>query len=425
MRMLWLPLTVAALMSPLSAPAQQNPFPSALSATAAGRTLTLAEAVGLAMRQHPELSAARQEIEAVGGARAQASARPNPQLAVEWEDTRPESRTTTLMLSQTIELGAKRDARQVAAQREYEIAEVQWLARKAAIRSAVAEACMNALIAQERVHLADLAAQLAQSGSEAAARRVVAGKIAPIEETRARLAESSIRIESMQARSELQAALHDVTAAVGSTGPAIERIEGDAHSLPAIPTLLELEQLLAASPTARLAQLELDRQGARVGLERSRRVPDLAVSVGAKREAERGRHQAVLGLSIPLPVFDTNQGSLTEALRRQDKARHEAQAGTVRLRADALRARERLAAADKEVQALQRDILPGAAELHAAALKGLALGKLGVLETLDAQRSLLLGRSQYLKALAQAHRARFDLDRLVGIDTLITGPLPR
>jgi cobalt-zinc-cadmium efflux system outer membrane protein len=42
------------------------------------------------------------------------------------------------------------------------------------------------------------------------------------------------------------------------------------------------------------------------------------------------------------------------------------------------------------------------------------LGKFGLLEVLDAQRSLLQARTQYLQALSSAHRAAVDVERLLG-----------
>jgi cobalt-zinc-cadmium efflux system outer membrane protein len=397
--------------------------------TAAAQTtvpaVTLARAIEMALQDHPELSVARREIEASEAARQQAAAWPNPQLGFELEDTRRETRSTTFLLSQSIELGGKRAARMAAADRERDIATVQAVARRAQVRAAVTGAYFDALIAQERVRLAESAMQVAQSGTSAASRRVTAGKVAPVEETRARLAESSVRIELAQARSDLQGALYELGAAVGRAEPAIERVDGTAQTLPAVPEPSELERQLAASPALRLVQLETDRQAALVDVERARGVPDLTVSVGQKRSEELGRNQALIGLSIPLPLFDRNQGSVRQALRRQDKARDEAQAVALRLRADVLRARERLSAASIETHTLQREIVPGAEEAYAAATKGFELGKFSYLEALDAQRTLLQARSQYLRALAQAHRARIDLDRLLSVDDPLTASLAR
>jgi cobalt-zinc-cadmium efflux system membrane fusion protein len=156
-------------------------------------------------------------------------------------------------------------------------------------------------------------------------------------------------------------------------------------------------------------------------------VPDVTVSLGAKRvpssEGDRGggrRNQVVVGLSVPLPIFDTNRGNVAEALSREEKARDDLAAAELQLGADVAQATERLRSARATAQTLQRDALPGAETAYKAATKGFELGKFSFLEALDAQRTLFQVRAQYLLALADAHRAAGELDRLLGPPTATT-----
>jgi len=103
-----------------------------------------------------------------------------------------------------------------------------------------------------------------------------------------------------------------------------------------------------------------------------------------------------------------------EALQREDKARDEAAALAMRLRAEALSARQRLDAARVEAETMVREVLPGAQSAFDATLRGFELGKFSFLEALDAQRTLFQARAQYLKALGDAHRAAAEIDRLIG-----------
>jgi cobalt-zinc-cadmium efflux system outer membrane protein len=140
----------------------------------------------------------------------------------------------------------------------------------------------------------------------------------------------------------------------------------------------------------------------------------VTVSIGAQRVEELGRNQAIVGLSVPLPLFDRNQGNLLEALRRTDKARDELAATEIRLSTELAQAHERLKALSLEVSSLQTEILPGAQSAYEAASKGYELGKFSFLEVLDAQRTFFQARSQYLRALAEAHRAAAEIDRVLG-----------
>ena len=62
----------------------------------------------------------------------------------------------------------------------------------------------------------------------------------------------------------------------------------------------------------------------------------------------------------------------------------------------------------------QRDVLPGAKSAYDAATVGFENGKFNFLEVLDAQRTYFAAKSQYLKALAEAHRTSADIDRVLG-----------
>ncbi|MEK8034473.1 TolC family protein [Ideonella sp. DXS29W] len=422
MRDAWLPPLLAALtMSPGLAQTQASVLtPTGRTASAAeapeasvsAHVVTLPQAIDAALRDRPELAAARSEIEATEGALEQAGALPNPTFEAELEDVRQRTRTTTYLLSQPFEIGGQRGARQSAAQHALHRAWSQLAERRQHVRAEVTSAFFSALCAQERVQLADAAVDLARRGADAARLRVAAGKAAPIEETRARVAESTLRTEALQARSAWRASLQALEWATGSTR-AIDRVQGDL-SLPSVPSLQTLQQRLEGAQAVRQARIEVDRLGAMAQLERSKRLPDLTVGLGTRRSEETGRSQTMLTLSIPLPVFNRNQGAEVEALRRQDRARHELTAVQFRLRADVVAAHARLESAVAEAALLEHDVLPGARLSYDTSSRGFELGKFGLLEVLDSQRTWLQARAQHLKAVAEAHLAAADLERWLG-----------
>lgn len=375
--------------------------------------LTLAAAQEAAIRLNPDLAAARREAEAMEGALVQAGARPNPALAFDIEDQRSATRTTTFALSQTLEMGGKRSARVEAAEQALQLARAKIGTRQVELRANVTASFFAALVAQDRVRLADASLEVARLGTDAAGKRVTAGKVPPVEETRARVAEAGTRVEAAQARSDLQTALLQLQAAMG-TGEAVTGVDGDALSLPVALTSDAIASRVADAPAVQEARLELRRFGALVQLESAKRTPDVTVSLGTMRAAEVGRNQLVLGISVPLPIFDTNRGNLYEALRRRDKAEDLLRATEQRVRAEASIARERQITAAAEVGVMSKEVLPNAQFAFDAASKGYELGKFGYLEVLDAQRTLQQARAQYLRALAEAHRAATEIDRLLG-----------
>ncbi|QDF96995.1 cobalt-zinc-cadmium resistance protein [Azoarcus sp. DD4] len=421
MRRLFLPLGLAAIsIQPVlaqSAAADARP-PAQVGDTSpqvaepAG-PLALEAAVELALRANPALAAAAREVAAGDGAVLQAGFLPNPELAALVEDTRRETRTAALVLNQPIQLGGKRAARVRAAEGAREVAAAELAATRAQVRAGVIGAFFDVVIAQEGARLAAESVALAQRATTAAAKRVAAGKVSPVEETRARVAEAGVAVEAARAASALRAARSRLAAFWGNAMPRFERAEGE-MVLPAPQAYSDLAARLDAAPVLRRAGAEVARRRAVVALERARRIPDLTVSVGVQRDEDLGRNQAIVGLSVPLPLFDRNQGNLAEALARADQARDELAASRIRLASEAAQAWERLETARWEAEELAREALPGAQRALDAATKGFELGKFDFLLVLDAQRTLFQARSQHLRSLAEAHRARAELDRILG-----------
>jgi outer membrane protein, heavy metal efflux system len=382
--------------------------------------MTLQTAQDLALQSNADLAVALRELQATEGAVMQGAARPNPALAFLLEDTRRETRTTTLQINQPIELGGKRMARINVAERGRDIAAVELEVRRAEVRAAVSANFFEVLAVQERVRLAHDVSKLAKRATDVAAKRVASGKVPPLEETKARVAEANVNLNLTLAQSELRTARQRLASTWGNSSPRFERVDGRLDSLPPLPSADSLNARLAESPRLKLAKIEVQRRKSLADIERAKRTPDLTVSLGAMRSEELGRNQILLGVAIPIPIFDSNRGNQLEALKRTDKARDELAATQIRLTSEVQQAYERLGAARNEVETLQRNVLPGAKSAYDIATKGFELGKFNFLDVLDAQRTLFEAKAQHLRALADAHRAAAEMDRLLGNATDIS-----
>ena len=409
----------AALLGVSAVPAwgQSTAAPAVTSAsdasTQAIEALSLQGAIAKAIASNAELSAATRELQATEGPVLQGGARPNPELSLLLEDTQRATRTTTLQINQPIELGAKRAARISAAERGRDIAAAELAAKRAELRATVVSAFFDVLLAQEHVKLAGDSTELAQRAADAAGKRVQAGKISPVEETKARVAEATARLEAAQAAAELRLSRQRLAATWGDASLRFDRVASDS-ALATVPTFDAVSARLAMSPSLRRAQIEVERRSALSDLERAKQTPDLTVSLGVKRDEQLGRHQAIIGVAIPLPLFDRNEGNLLEALRREDKSRDELAAADIQIKSAVAQAWGRLDTADAQAKTLRDQVLPGAQSAYDATTKGFELGKFNFLDVLDAQRTLFQAKAQYLRARGEAHRAAADIDRLLG-----------
>ena len=401
-RHLWPLGLAAALLSPFVVRAEQT------------TTLTLEQALDLATTRSFAVSAAQRELEALDGVVQQAGVYRNPELSASVEDTRSATRTTTATLDFPVELGGKRTARVSAAQRSRDVAQVELNNAKAQVRATVIAAYFGVLVAQERSKVAADSAELAGSGAQAVSKRVTAGKVSPVDATRAQVDQANAQLEATEAQAELTTARHALASLWGDAEPKFQSVSGDIGTAPERAALPELTRQLEDAPALLAARSEVERRKALVDVERSKAVPDVTVSVGAKRDNDLGRTQAIVGVTVPLPLFDRNQGAVYEAHKRADKAQDEYHAARVRVLAELQAASTQLSVARTSLQSLQVTVLPAAQQAYESASKGFEAGKFGFLDVIDAQRSLLQARARYLSTLSNAYQAATAIDRLLG-----------
>ncbi|EHP40220.1 outer membrane efflux protein [Cupriavidus basilensis OR16] len=421
MRTLVMPLGLAAALLSPAAFAQNavtTPLPAAQAAQQIAEpadVLTLDDALALAAGRNFTLSAAGHELDAAEGGIMQARTIPNPEVAVLFEDNRRDTRTTTAQVNLPIELGGKRAARIGAAQKAREFAQSQLGATRTDLRAAVLGGFFAVVIAQERVKLARGSAEIAAKGAQAAIRRVAAGKIAPLEESKARVEQANAELEVADAEAALAIARQSLAGLWGSSEARFQEAAGNLDTLPARPDGAGLTQALDSAPELASRRLELERRQAIIGVERSRQYPDLTISLGSKRDngSDRGT-MPVLGVSLPLPLFDRNQGNLYAALRQADKAADEYRATQVRLANELQQATRQLTVSRSSADTLKGTVLPAARQAYEAATRGFEAGKFNFLDVLDAQRTWFQARIRYLGVVANAYQAATTIDRILG-----------
>ena len=264
--------------------------------------------------------------------------------------------------------------------------------------------------------LAKESLSLAGSATNAASRRVAAGKISPLEKTRSSVAEAGARLELSQALADAALSKRRLAALWGSTQPDERPLQTPDIDLAMIPPLAELQSRLDASPQMQRARMQIARQESQVNLAKADRIPDLTVTLGQKKERMTNVSQTVVGLTIPLPLFNRNQGNLLSALRSVDKAKTDAEVEYLRASQAIADAHQRASVAQEQIDSMRKEILPAAQSAFDAAVTGFELGKFGFIDVLDAQRTLFQSRAQYLSALSARYRSLADLQRYTAVD---------
>ncbi len=378
--------------------------------------LSLDDALALAADNNPLLRSARSEADAAHGAFMQAGARPNPEISLLQEGLSGQERTSTALLNQTLELGAKRQSRLDAASYRREAAVASLDSRAAALRADVTSAFYGWLAAQRQRQAAEEAAGIAARSADMADKRVRAGKVSPVEAAKARIVATGAELELANATTRVATSLDKLANVTGSPGLRDRVALGNLDAIPSVEPLPQLLQRIDDAPLSRAARAEALFANAAIAVERSKRVPDITISAGMKRIVTSGApiNQAVIGVSIPLPLFDSNKGRILEAVHQAEKANADRDSERARVQLELTQSYANYESAVEAARRLKTDVLPAARQSLDAMSRGYELGKFSLLDVLDAQRTLSQHGSQYVQALTDAHRAYADIGRLTG-----------
>ncbi len=383
--------------------------------------LRLEDAVALALEHHPALRAAALAQEASEADARQAGRRPNPELAFSLENAAGsgplsglDAAETTVEISQAFELGGKRSSRVRAAVLAGDVAAAERERARRGVRAEAALAFVEVLAAQERVALADTLVTVSDAVLAAVAQRVQAGGISAVEERRARVALETDRVTRAHLARTLEAARARLAAACGDPEPRFARAVGDLARLAAVPPREDLARQLGAGPDLAVHEREARRERATADAASALGAPDLTLSGGLRRFAESDDTAFLVGVGLPLPLFDRNRDAAHAAARRAEAAEARQAETRAALTAELVAEHAELAASRDEAAALADRILPEAAAAFTESADAYRQGRLRLTDVLDAKRTLFELRGRYVDVLARHHAAAARLERIAG-----------
>jgi cobalt-zinc-cadmium efflux system outer membrane protein len=395
-------------------PANPAPAPANLIGS-----ISLRDAIAAALLGSPELAAVAYELRSREARELQAAARPNPELGVELENVAGsgarsgvDAAETTLSLAQLVELGGKRESRVRLASRERELASWDFETLRLAVITDVTKAFVTVLAQQERQALVRELEALAAETLRSVASTVRAGAVSAVEEERARVNLDRVQLELARNAKALEAARALLAATWGEPRAQFERARGELAATPPVPALAQLEARVAENPELARWNSEIAQREAALALERSRRVPDPTLSLGARHFADGNDAGLVASVSVPLPLFNRNRGSVLDARYGVARARVEQRLAEVSARTALASTYQNLLTASGEALALRDRIIPRAERVFRETQRGYATGLFRYVEVLDAQRTLFAARSERIDVLVAYHFAATDLERL-------------
>jgi outer membrane protein, heavy metal efflux system len=442
-RALPLSMALAALLAPLSAlaqgdpPSQPAPAPAAAPPAVPASGLTMDEVVAVTLRRNRDVVAAKMDIEAAQLDKVAASVYPNPifsytlgnivlgtangQGQTPAVSAGPLSQTVhAIGVSEIVDVWNKRGARMDAADRGVELRRLQVEDVLREIVHAVRSAAADVLREQSENELAREVAGHYEETVRLSRARQKAGEISEAELKKIELEGLRYSTAVIDADMDLDIARERLASLMGLPPAEAGKLKvadpGDARA-----------PLPLATLTQRALEQRPDLQAARKGhafadssLTQAKReaYPDISLGLTYTHSeftvSGDNPNSLALTLSLPLPIFDRNQAAIGRAnlaMRRADNEAARLELSVAHEVADAVRRDTRARAL---LDAYEGGMLERAESSLRVAEKSYKAGAVSLLELLEAQRTYLEIKDDYLKTLNTFQQARVDVAHAVG-----------
>ncbi len=396
--------------------ADETLLPSAIGAEMVD--LSLQQVENLASRRNRELAASRRGLEAAQADAISAAQRPNPTLSINTASINPHTGVgkgglwekhvdTIIRVDQLFERGDKRGLRQAAAAQGIEAGRADLADNARQLVSGIASAYFDLLLAQQREAVSRESVGLYRGTLDAAEKRLRAGDVSPTDVAR-------VSVDALRAENDMRQSRADVLKAQATLAYMIgmeaesSRIRAS-DSWPPISRLApmpDLETLLESRPDVKAARARSYMAEKTRDLARAQRSRD--VTVGVQYEHFPPDNRNMLGVGISIPIFANYE--YAGEIRRAEVDRMAAEDNLERVialaRTDSTRTRADVESASDRVRRYHGTILDQARKAAAAAEFAYRHGALGVMDLLDARRTLkatlldaATAEAEYAKAL--------------------------
>ena len=400
----------------------QAPFDTSKTVQTTGDSaLTLDAVLSLVAKANPTLRVLEYRRMAAQGQLKQAGLWPNPELEAEieefgWNAPGLSESELTVALSQELELFGQRGARREVVRSEIRAIEFESNVQAFDLYLEVKQRFYQLAHAEEKLRLAEASVKLADDIVENISFRNERGAglqsellLAEIEQQRTRLRLEELRQQKAAAEIWLVALWNGTPDA---TIVATDK-EPDLQGLLAV-----VESLYEQADSTRIIshlQNEAAILRAQQSLAAAEARPTLTISGGVKRFEANGSKSFLLGIGLPLPLFNRNQGA-RESIRAQTRSvEYEIErerldvAATLRSHVIELRNMAR------RHDILDSQLLPKAEQAYRSLQNAYESGRLPYTQMLEAERSLVELRFEHNDFLLSLHEQIIALESLTGV----------
>jgi len=378
--------------------------------------VTLDEVVALALRDNRTLRAKQYEHQATRAGEITAGLRPNPVGTYSNQylgggHVEPEH---AISLGQPLELGGKRQRRLDSARAATRVSEFEVADTRRQVVAAVKRTFTDILVSEATLGLAAEGLKALDEVERIQRFRAERGDISELELTRIQVQRFAFERDAADARQAILAGKVGLRALTGLDGlPAEFEVAGsiDFRDQP-----LDRDRLYAlaasARPDVRAAEAAREKARADVSLARANAWWDVTPQVEYRRVG--GESTIGLGVSVPIRIFDRNQGEIARTRAEAERAEALRQASALQALSEVDAALAAVSVSREKVTLLRETYLPKAQRARDTVEFAYRRGGVSLLDYLDAQRTYRETALEHIRSVGAYWAAVYQLEAAVG-----------
>ena len=384
--------------------------------------LSINEATALFLKQNLDLLIAQYGIESARGVEVAVRLFPNPILSLDasTSTTRPVDRTGSLTarVDQLFELAGKRTYRQESARYATQSVEAAFADAVRTLGFSVREAFFKVLQTDRKLKLTQENSAFFNEVVNINTIRFKKGVIAEADLIKLRVQGVDFQNQVITATRDLLAAQNTLKALL-AVRPNVDLVLlGELEYTPATLLLEGLKaDALVTRPDLIAKERILAQRAAELKLAKAFRVPDVTVGLDKNIQGPEGPNspnQIGGGVSVPLPLFNRNQGGILQAEAGIRAAELDRDKTRLQVEIDVETAYRNFAQTQLLVEAYRGGVLDDARASREIAKKAYERGGTSILDVLDAFRTFNATMQGYLEALFGYQRSLLEINSAVG-----------
>ncbi len=397
------------------------PLPLAPGSTPVDNALsTLGSFEHLAMSSNPTLTELQARVDAANGRWLQVGLKPNPVAGVSGQEIGNEGAAGQYgaFVGQEFVTANKLELNRSAAAWNVRRAEQQLTAQRLRVLTDVRRTFYSVRVAQERVTVADDLQKIADQAVEKAK------ELVKVQEPKTVLTQAEIEAELAgilvdNARTQREAQWRALAAVVGRPDLPLQDVEAElTSSAPQVVWNETLEHIRRESPEVAAAAANIEQS--RWALQRAcvQATPNVTLQAGVFYDDSSNDPFATLQLSLPVPIYDRNQGGIAEAHANVLAAEKAVERVELSLQQRFAAVYQQYEQARQQATRYEDTILKKAQQNLDLNRKTYEAGDSSYLAVLTAQRSYSQARLAWLNALEQLWSATVQIEGLLLRDSL-------